>query len=80
MQTIEIKAKPFFELLKQRNTSMWSMFEEMMKEGEEQLILFLDEEGKEVAHYVLPGNKEQIKEDQKQFAKSFKEKLNATLN
>lgn len=80
MKTIEIKTKPFFELLKKRETSMWTMFEEMMKEDEEQLILFLDEGGKEIAHYVLPCNREQIKEDQKLFAESFKQRLKASLN
>ncbi len=75
MKTIEIKAKAFFELLKGRDVSMWSMFEEMVNKDEEQLIIFLDEEDKEMAHYILPTNVEQVKEDQKVFADSFKEKM-----
>ncbi|RYD96705.1 MAG: hypothetical protein EOP54_13045 [Sphingobacteriales bacterium] len=75
MKTIEIQAKAFFELIKNRDVSMWSMFEEMVNSEEEQLVIFLDEEGKEVAHYILPKNVAQVKEDQKIFAQSFKEKL-----
>lgn len=80
MKTIEIQTKAFFELLKGRDVSMWSMFEEMVKHEEEQLIIFLDEEGKEMAHYVLPTNVAQVKEDQKLFAESFKEKLKGEMN
>lgn len=80
MKTIEIQARAFFELLKGRDVSMWSMFEEMVNAAEEQLIIFLDEEGKELAHYVLPTRVEQVKEDQKVFAESFKEKLKQDLN
>lgn len=80
MKTIEIQAKAFFELLKGRDVSMWSMFEEMISAEEEQLIIFLDEDGKELAHYVLPTNVAQVKEDQKVFAESFKEKLKQELN
>jgi len=75
MKTIEIQAKAFFELIKNRDVSMWSMFEEMVNAEVEQLIIFLDEEGKEIAHYILPTSVEQVKEDQKVFAQSFKEKL-----
>lgn len=80
MKTIEIKAKLFFEMLKTRDTSMWAMFSEMMNEKEEQLILFLDEEGKEIAHYILPTNREQLQKDQQSFAENFKERLNAYKN
>lgn len=75
MKTIEIQAKAFFELIKNRDMSMWSMFEEMVNPEVEQLIIFLDEEGKEIAHYILPTSVDQVKEDQKVFAQSFKEKL-----
>lgn len=75
MKTIEIQAQAFFELIKSRDVSMWSMFEEMVNPEEEQLIIFLDEAGKEIAHYILPTTIEQVKEDQKIFAESFKEKL-----
>lgn len=75
MKTIEIQAKAFFELIKNREVSMWSMFEEMVNPEEEQLVIFLDEALKEIAHYVLPKTIEQVKEDQKVFAQNFKEKL-----
>lgn len=75
MKTIEIQAQAFFELIKSRDVSMWSIFEEMVNPEEEQLVIFLDEAGKEIAHYILPTNIAQVKEDQKIFAESFKEKL-----
>lgn len=75
MKTIEIQAKAFFELIRNRDVSMWSLFEEMVNPEEEQLVVFLDEAGQELAHYILPTNMEQVKADQKIFAESFKEKL-----
>lgn len=79
IRTIEIQAKGFFDLLKEREQSMWTVFAEMLREEEEQLILFLDEEGGEIAHYILPAKPEQLQEDQRLFADSFKEKLRAAL-
>lgn len=75
MKTIEIQAQAFFDRIKGLDVSMWSMFEEMVNPEEEQLVIFLDEAGKEIAHYILPTNISQVKEDQKIFAESFKEKL-----
>lgn len=80
IKTIEIKAKAFFELLKQNDQSMWSVFAHMIDEKEEQLILFVNEEGAEIAHYILPTSLEQMQEDQKLFAEQFKEKLKSGLN
>ena len=79
MQIIKIETASFFELLKTRSTSMWAIFNEMMKE-EEQLIIFVNKDKKEIAHYVLPNNADQLKIDQKQFAQYFKEKLKVGLN
>ena len=75
IKTIEIKAKGFFELLKEREQSMWQVFAEMINEKEELLIIFYDEADKEIAHYILPTSIQQLREDQKLFAESFKEKL-----
>lgn len=80
IKTIEIKAAGFFELIRSRDVSMWQMFEEMVNEAEEQLVIFLDENDKELAHYILPTNLEQLREDQKLFAASFKEKLQIKNN
>lgn len=75
IKTIEIKAKGFFELLKNRDMSMWSIFEEMINPAQEQLIIFLDEDDKIIAEYFLPTTKERLEEDRKIFAETFKEKL-----
>lgn len=80
IKTIEIKARAFFELLKTKDKSMWTVFAEMMDEHQEQLIIFVDDEGKEMAHYILPTNLTQLQQDQKQFANSFKQKINAAVN
>lgn len=78
-KTIEIAAKPFFELLKERDTSMWAVFAEMIDASQEQLVIFNDETGKEIAHYTLPTTTEQLEEDQKTFAAYFKERLQTLL-
>lgn len=75
MKTISIQATAFFKLLSDRQSSMWTIFEEMVNEEEEQLIIFFDANNKELAHYILPKTVAQVKEDQKMFADSFKEKL-----
>lgn len=77
MTTIKIQAKQFFEQLKSHETSMWSIFAEMINSSEEQLIVFLDENEKEIAHYVLPDNIDQLNKDRKEFAEAFKGKLEA---
>lgn len=80
MKTIEIKAKDFFEMIKARDTSMWSIFAQMIDEKAEQLIIFQNEEGKEIAHYILPTNLAQMEEDRKVFADTFKEKIAKEMN
>lgn len=80
MKTIQIQAKPFFEMLKSRDVSMWAMFVEMLSPDYEQLVIFLDESGKEVAHYIIPTSPEQLAADQKAFAQEYKDKLRSALN
>lgn len=74
MKSIEIKTQAFFELLKHRGMSMWCIFSELLGE-EEQLIIFKDEEGKELTRYLLPTSQERLEEDRKLFSEQFKKKL-----
>lgn len=74
MKKIEIKAEQFFELLKLKDTSMWSVFSQMI-DGEEKEIIFLDQEEKILFNYILPSNTEKLEEDRKEFSKQFSEKL-----
>ena len=78
MKTIEIKAGSFFELLKLKGESMWDVFA-LMIDGEEKLIIFLDEEDKALFEYLLPKEIGQLKIDQKRFAEEYAEKI-ANLN
>ena len=78
MKKIEIKAEQFFELLKLNDTSMWSIFSQMI-DGEEKEIIFLDNEDKILFNYILPSNAEKLEEDRKEFSKQFSEKL-STMN
>lgn len=78
MKKIEIKAEQFFELLKLKDTSMWSLFAQMI-DGEEKEIIFLDNEEKILFNYILPSNPEKLEEDRKEFSKQFSDKL-STLN
>lgn len=78
MKKIEIKAEQFFELLKLKDTSMWSVFAQMI-DGEEKEIIFLDNEEKILFNYILPSNPEKLEEDRKEFSKQFSEKL-STMN
>lgn len=75
IKTIEIQTKGFFEFLKERDASMWTIFQEMIHPEEEQLIQFLNEENSVIAEYILPTTKEQLENDRKIFAEIFKEKL-----
>lgn len=75
IKTIEIQAKGFFELLKDREVSMWTIFLEMIHPEDEQLIQFLNEDKTIIAEYILPTTKERLEEDRKIFAEIFKEKL-----
>lgn len=74
MKTVEIKAKDFFEFLKQRNTSMWEVFAQMV-DGEEKHIVFLNDDQSPLFNYQLPATLELLKQDQKIFAKKYAEKI-----
>lgn len=74
MKTIQIKATPFFELLKMKDTSMWEIFAQMISE-EEQNLVFLNDNEEVLFTYQLPTNVEKLQEDQKTFAKEYAEKL-----
>ena len=74
MKTVEIKAASFFELLKLNGQSMWDVFA-LMIDGEEQLIIFFDDEEKELFEYNLPKTLEQLKQDQENFSKEYAEKI-----
>ncbi|WP_265428965.1 hypothetical protein [Chryseobacterium sp. YIM B08800] len=76
MKKIEIKAEQFFELLKLKDTSMWSVFAQMI-DGEEKEIIFLDNEEKILFNYILPSNPEKLEEDRKEFSKQFSDKLSS---
>ncbi|MFL9833178.1 hypothetical protein [Chryseobacterium terrae] len=76
MKKIEIKAEQFFELLKLKDTSMWSIFSQMI-DGEEKEIIFLDNEDKILFNYILPANPEKLEEDRKEFSKQFSDKLSS---
>ncbi|MDR6919354.1 MULTISPECIES: hypothetical protein [Chryseobacterium] len=78
MQSIEIKAEQFFELLKLKDTSMWAIFSQMI-DGNEKEIIFLDNDDKVLFNYVLPSTPEKLEEDRKEFSKQFADKL-ADLN
>lgn len=78
MKKIEIKAEQFFELLRLKDTSMWSVFAQMI-DGEEKEIIFLDNEEKILFNYILPSNPEKLEEDRKEFSKQFSDKL-STMN
>lgn len=78
MQSIEIKAEQFFELLKLKDTSMWAIFSQMI-DGNEKGIIFLDNDDKVLFNYVLPSTPEKLEEDRKEFSKQFADKL-ADLN
>lgn len=78
MKNIQIQARSFFELLKETDTSMWTIFAQMI-DGEEKEILFVDDEQKVLFNYILPSTPEQLEEDRKTFAKEYADKI-ANLN
>ncbi|CAA7193757.1 hypothetical protein [Chryseobacterium potabilaquae] len=78
MQTIEIKAEQFFDLLKLKDASMWEIFAQMV-DGNEKEIIFLDNEDKILFNYILPSTQDKLEKDRKEFSKEFSEKL-STLN
>jgi len=74
MQSIEIKAEGFFELLKLKDTSMWEIFAQMI-DGNEKEIIFLDNEDKILFSYRLPADQEKLEQDRKEFSKEFADKM-----
>ncbi len=74
MKTIQIKATPFFDLLKLKNESMWDLFAQMI-DGEEKELIFLDEEEKVLFNYILPVSIEKLKGDQALFAQQYADKI-----
>ncbi len=74
MKTVQIKASDFFELLKSRDTSMWSVFAQMI-DGTEKELVFLNSENQVLFSYVLPTNKETLDKDQARFAQEYGKKL-----
>ncbi|MGS0747593.1 hypothetical protein [Halpernia sp. GG3] len=74
MKNIEIKAAPFFELLKLKGESMWDIFSQMI-DGEEKLLLFSDNDDQLLFEYLLPKDVEQLKTDQKRFSHEYAEKI-----
>jgi len=74
MKNIEIKANAFFELLRQKDTSMWEIFSQMI-DGEEKELIFLDDEGKVLFGYRLPENVDKLEQDRKLFSEEFAGKI-----
>lgn len=73
MKTIQIKADDFFDMLKNHGVSMWDVFRNMI-DGEEKKLLFLDQNEKVIADYILPETVEELNEDLEVFKKSLVEK------
>lgn len=74
MKNIQIKASQFFDMLKERDASMWDVFAQLV-DGEEKEIIFLDDDDKILFNYILPTSIEQLQEDKKTFAAEYTEKL-----
>ena len=74
MKKIQIKAEPFFEMLKERNQSMWDIFAQLLKDEEQELI-FVDNEDKILFNYILPADINKLREDQQKFTEEFKERI-----
>ena len=74
MKSIAIQAAPFFELLRDRDTPMWEVFSQMI-DGEEKLLLFMDDKNELLFQYQLPTTLEQLNEDRKIFAEEFASKM-----
>lgn len=74
MKTVQIKAAPFFELLKLKDQSMWDIFAQMI-DGEEKELIFLDDEEKFMFAYRLPSTLEEMKKDKEIFAEKYAEKI-----
>ena len=74
MKKIHIQAEPFFDLLKEKNQSMWDIFEQMIQEHDQEII-FINNEQQVLFNYILPNNIDKLKEDQKKFSEEFKNKI-----
>lgn len=74
MKTIQIKATPFFEMLKTNDTSMWEIFAQLM-DGEEKELIFTDDQDQILFSYTLPDSLEKLNEDREKFAQEYAEKL-----
>lgn len=74
MQTVQISAPEFFDLLKARGTSMWEIFAQMV-DGKTKELIFLDATQKILFTYILPETSEQLEADRKQFAEEYANKL-----
>lgn len=74
MKTIHINAEAFFETLKLKDTSMWEIFAQMI-DGEEKLLLFMENEEKILFSYTLPTSLEQLEEDRKTFSAEYAQKI-----
>ena len=79
MKTIQIQAEPFFQLLQQKELSMWEIFAQMIA-AEEQKLIFLDENQNPLFDFILPNNIEDFKKDKEQFVEEFKAKLKELLS
>lgn len=77
MKKIQIQAEPFFDLLKEKNQSMWDIFEQMIQEHEQEII-FINDKQQVLFNYILPNNLDKLKEDQKKFSEEFKNKIAQT--
>ncbi len=53
---------------------MWEIFSQMI-DGEEKLLLFMENEEKVLFSYTLPSSLEQLEEDRKTFSKEFANKV-----
>ncbi len=78
MQRIQIQAKPFFDLLKSNEQSMWSIFAQLI-DGEEKDVIFMDENNVVLFNFILPESLEELQSKQKEFTELFKSKLRENI-
>ncbi|AFL97796.1 hypothetical protein [Ornithobacterium rhinotracheale] len=80
MKQIIIQADAFFNLLKEREQSMWEVFSQLIKNGEKQELIFLNDKKEVLFAYILPETLEELRKDQKVFAQEFMQKLKQMEN
>ncbi|MGV4437928.1 hypothetical protein ACQ1Q5_04535 [Ornithobacterium rhinotracheale] len=80
MKQIIIQADAFFNLLKEREQSMWEVFSQLIKNGEKQELIFLNDKKEVLFTYILPETLEELRKDQKVFAQEFMQKLKQMEN